>query len=162
MPFSYCTTKFAGLIAIVTAGLFITSALVPDPARADQVYKSVDAQGHVTYSDRPASAAAQKTDVAVQQADPKEAERLAKEHLLLKAEDAQRTQKETADSKIKAQQDAEKKRRCESARNHYNDLKSSNRIYTTTADGNREYYTDAQADVMRDDAKRAMDTACGP
>jgi Domain of unknown function (DUF4124) len=141
------------------AGLVVSSAMLP--ALADQVYKSVDAQGHVTYSDRPTTSGAQKTDVAVQPADPKEAERLARERMLLKAEDDQRTHKEAADNKTKTQQESTKKKLCESARTRYNDLKSSNRIYNLTPDGNREYYSDAQADAMRDEAKRAMEAACG-
>jgi hypothetical protein len=164
VPFPYCTVRFAGRAALVMAGVSIlaSAAGVTAPASADQIYKSVDAQGHVTYSDRSTTAGAQKTDVPVQRADPKEAERLAKERMLLKAEDDQRTRKEVADNKIKARLNAEKKRLCEMARNHYNDLKSANRIYTSTADGNREYYSDAQADAMRDEAKRAMDAACAP
>lgn len=131
------------------------------PALADQVYKSIDAQGHITYSDRPAAAGARKTDVIVQQGDPKEAQRLAKEHMLLKAEDDQRTRKTAADEQVKAKQSSEKKQLCDTARRHYNDMKDANRIYTVTADGNREYYSDAQADAMRTEAKRAMDAACG-
>jgi len=142
------------------AGLLLSSTALP--VLADQVYKSVDAQGHVTYSDRPTTAGAQKTDVAVQQADPKEAQRLAKERMLLKAEDDQRTRKTAAAEQVKAKQDGEKKQLCDNARMHYNNMKDANRIFTVTADGNREYYTDAQADAMRIDAKRAMDAACGP
>ncbi len=138
------------------AGLLLSSA-----ALSDQVYKSVDAQGHVTYSDRPTAAGAQKTDVVVQQADPREAQRLAKERMLLQAEDDQRTTKAAADEQAKAKQDSEKKQLCDNARRHYNDIKDANRLYSVSADGNREYYTDAQADVMRTEAKRAMDAACG-
>ncbi len=65
--------------------VLVASAIVS--AQADPIYKTVDAAGHVTYSDRPDSSAAKKTDVAVQQADPAEAERLAKERQLLRAED---------------------------------------------------------------------------
>ncbi len=151
MSISSYTPKFARPAAVVVAGLLLSS-----PAPADQVYKSVDAQGHVTYSDRP-SAGAQKTDVAVQQADPKEAQRLAKERMLLKAEDDQRTRKTAADEQAKAKQDGDKRKLCDNARRHYNDMKDANRIYTVTADG-----TDAQADAMRIEAKRAMDAACGP
>jgi hypothetical protein len=131
------------------------------PAAADQVYKSVDSQGHVIYSDRPTAAGAQKTEIAVQQADPKEAERLAKEHVLLKADDDQRTRKETEANRAKAAQDREKKQRCTNARSHYNSLISAGRLYQPGADGSRTYYTDAQADAMRAAAKRAMDDACG-
>ncbi len=141
------------------AGLILSCAALT--ALADQVYKSVDAQGHVTYSDRP-TAGAQKTDIVVQQADPKEAQRLAKERMLLQAEDDQRTRKTADDAQAKAKQDSAKKQLCDNARRHYNDIKDANRIYTVTADGNREYYTDAQADAMRTEAKRAMDAACGP
>jgi hypothetical protein len=135
--------------------------LLSSSALADQVYKSVDAQGHVTYSDRP-TAGAQKTDIVVQQADPKEAERLAKERMLLKAEDDQRARKNAGDEQARAKQNSEKKQLCDNARRHYNDIKDANRIYTVTADGNREFYTDAQADAMRTEAKRAMDAACAP
>ena len=141
------------------AGLLLSSTGLP--ALADQVYRSVDAQGHVTYSDRP-TAGAQKTDLVVQQADPKEARRLAKERMLLKAEDDQRTRKTADDEQTKAKQDSEKKHLCDNARRHYYDIKDANRIYTVTADGNREYYSDAQADAMRTEAKRTMDAACGP
>lgn len=142
------------------AGFLLSCTTLPVPA--DQVYKSVDAQGHVTYSDRPTTAGAQKTEIAVQQGDRKEAQRLAKERMLLKAEDDQRTSKTTADEQAKAKQNSEKKQLCDNARRHYDGLKDANRIYTVTADGNREYYTDAQADAMRTEAKRALDAACGP
>lgn len=141
------------------AGLLFTAAM--STSFADQVYRSVDAQGHVTYSDRPTAPGAKKTDIAVQQADQKEADRLARENQLLKADDTQRTQREAADSKAKAKQDADKKRLCESARNHYNDLKSANRIYTMNADGTRDYYSDEKADAMRQEAQRTMQAACG-
>ena len=141
------------------AGLLVVSTICP--ARADDIYKSVDAEGHVVYSDRPNSSAAQKADVAVQRADPKEAERLARQRMLLKAEDDQRRKQELADSKAKAQQESNKKVQCQNARNHYNVLKDSRRIFAPGADGNREYYTDAQADAVREEARRAMTAACG-
>ena len=160
MPISSYTARFAGRVAHVIGGLLLS--FIALPALTDQVYRSVDAQGHVTFSDRPTSAGAQKTDIAVQRADPKEAQRLAKERMLLKAEDDQRTTKAAANEQAKAKHDGEKKQLCENARRHYNDMKDASRIYTVTADGNREYYTDAQADAMRTEAKRAMDAACGP
>lgn len=159
MPISSYTARFAGRAAITMAGLLLSAT---PPTLADQVYKSVDAQGHVTYSDRPTTAGAQKTDVAVQQGDPKEAQRLAKARMLLQAEDDQRTRKTSHDEQAKMKQDSAKKQLCDNARRHYTDTKDANRLYTVTADGNREYYTDAQADAMRTEAKRAMDAACGP
>jgi hypothetical protein len=139
--------------------LFAVPALLT--AAADEIYKSVDAQGHVSYSDRPNTAGAQKTEVAVQQADANEAARLAKERMLLKAEDEQRRKQETVEGHAKEQQDATRKAQCKNAREHFNFLKSVNRLYTPGSDGNREYYTDAQLEAMRAEAKRTMNAACG-
>ncbi len=159
VPFLGYTVKFAGRAATAVAGLLIASVILP--VQADEIYKSVDAQGNVVYSDRPTTIGAKKAAVAVQQADPHEADRLAKERLLLKAEDDQRTRTETRDNQIKAQQDARKKQACDAARQHYNDLNAANRLYKSDANGNREFYTDAQADALRNEAKRKMDAACG-
>lgn len=127
----------------------------------DQVYKYVDAQGHVTYSDRPNTAGAQKTEVTVQQADPHEAARLAKENQLLKAADDQRKKQQTTDDRAKAQQDRDKAARCQTARDHYNTIKDNGRLYTRDADGNKVYYNDAEADAKREAARQVMTTACG-
>jgi hypothetical protein len=129
--------------------------------RADQVYRSVDAQGHVTYSDRPTSAAAQKTDVAVQQADPAEAVRLAKERQLLKAEDDLRKKQQASDTRSKAQQDHDKQVKCQVARDTYNNLKDAGRLFKRDADGNRVFLSDSEADAQREAARQVMTAACG-
>ena len=147
-----------GWAAVMTAGLLF--AAVSHPARADQVYKSVDAQGHVTYSDRPDSAAAKKTDVTFQQADPNEAARLAKENQVLSAEDEQRKKQQLAADKNKAQQDKDKQARCQAARDHYNAIKEG-RLYKRDSDGNRQFMSDSEADAQRETARQVMNTACG-
>ena len=55
--------------------------------QAQEVYKSVDAAGHVVYSDRGATKGAPKTSLHVDQPDPAEVARLAHEQELLKADD---------------------------------------------------------------------------
>jgi hypothetical protein len=147
-----------GWAAAVTAGLLF--AAVSHPARADQVYKSVDAQGHVTYSDRPNAAGAQKTDVTYQQADPKEAARLAKEHQVLNAEDDQRKKQQFTTDKNKAQQDKDRQARCQAAKDHYNSIKDG-RLYKRDSDGNRQFMSDSEADAQRETARQVMNTACG-
>jgi hypothetical protein len=151
--------RLAGRAAVTLAGLLVGSALFP--AAADEIYKSVDAQGHVVYSDRPNSAAAKKTEIAVQQADPNEAARLAKERLLLQADDDQRKKQQATESRAKAQEDAARKDACKKARDRYNFLRDTGRLFTQDAEGNRSYYTDAQLEQMRADAQRTMNTACG-
>jgi hypothetical protein len=152
------TARLTGRAATLVAGSLLAFALA---GHTDQVYKYVDAQGHVTYSDRPNTAGAQKTDITVQQADPHEAARLAKEHQLLKAEDDQRKKQQANDDHTKAQQDRDKAARCQSARDHYNAIKDNGRLYTHDADGNRIYYDDAEADAKREAARQVMTTACG-
>jgi regulator of protease activity HflC (stomatin/prohibitin superfamily) len=147
-----------GWAAVITAGLLI--AAVANPALADQIYKSVDAQGHVTYSDRPNAAGAQKTDVTVQQADPAEAARLAKERQVLNAEDDQRKKQTLVADKNKAQQDKDKQARCQAAKDHYNSIKDG-RLYKRDSEGNRQFMSDSEADAQRETARQVMNTACG-
>jgi hypothetical protein len=147
-----------GWAAVVTAELLFAAVL--SPAQADQVYKSVDAQGHVTYSDRPNATGAQKTDVVYQQADPKEAARLAKEHQVLNAEDDQRKKQDLAADKAKAQQDKDRQARCQAAKDRYNSIKEG-RLYKRDADGNRQFMSDPEADAQRETARQVMNTACG-
>ena len=70
----------------------------------DEVYKTVDASGHVVYSDHPTSSAAQKVDVQVTQPDAAEAARLGKQRALEDAEFAQRSKQEAADASKQAAQ----------------------------------------------------------
>jgi hypothetical protein len=130
-------------------------------AGADQLYKSVDAQGHVTYSDRPITPKAQKTEVTVQQGDAAEAARLAKENQVLKAEDEQRKKQQTNNDKVKAQQDQLKQAKCQTAKDNYYRLKDAGRIYQRDTDGNRVYYDDSAADAKREEARQLMTIACG-
>jgi hypothetical protein len=131
------------------------------PGTAQEVYKSVDADGHVTYSDRGNTKNAPKTSLKVEQGDPAEAARLAKEQQLLKAEDAQRTRQDAEDARNKAAADRQHETACTNARNSFNRLKDSNRLFKVEADGSRSYYSDEEADALRAQAQRAMTAACG-
>jgi len=43
----------------------------------------------------------------------------------------------------------------------YFHLKDTGRLYRRNADGNRVYYSDEEADALREQARRAMTAACG-
>ncbi len=131
------------------------------PLHAQEVYKSVDADGHVVYSDRATTKTAPKTAVHVDEPEHAEVARLAKEQELLKAEDLQRQKQEALDAKNKAQTDQRKQTACQNARNYYFRLKDAGRLYQHDADGNKVYYSDADADSTREQARRAMTSACG-
>ena len=134
------------------------------PIPAHDVYKSVDAQGHVVYSDRPDTSTAQKSVVRVDQPNLTEAARIAKEQEILKAEEIQRTRQQSAEDAKKAQTEhAEEaaQARCENARNHYYSLKDARRVVERDADGNRIFLSDEEGDAKREEARQAMTTACG-
>jgi len=142
---------------ILSAALLVSLRV----AGADEVYKSVDAQGHVVYSDRATTSTAQKSVVRVIQPDAAEAARAAKETSILQAEENQRKKLETQLSREKSQQDQEKQRLCENARNRYFSVKDANLLYKLDAQGNRVFYTDAEADARKEQAHQAMLSACG-
>ena len=143
----------------IVAGLVLLT-FAPSLSRAGEIYKSVDAQGHVVYSDRADTAAAQKTSVAVEAADPKEAARIAKEQAILQAAETQRNRQKLVDDAKKAQQDQVKQAQCDRAREHYYSVKDARRIYDRDADGNRVYLSDPDADAKREEARQAMAAAC--
>jgi Domain of unknown function (DUF4124) len=147
--------------ALLPALMLLTLMFPRGPLDAGEVYKSVDAQGHVVYSDRPDTAAAEKSVVHVDQANPQQAARNAKEQAILDAEEAQRKQQQAKDDAKKAVQDHNRQAQCENARNRYDALKNARRIYNLDADGNRVFDNDADADAKREEARAAMVTACG-
>jgi hypothetical protein len=104
---------------------------------------------------------AQKSVVHVIPGDPAEAARAARDTSLFKAEDNQRRREQDMDSRNKAQQDHDKQVACEKARNRYNSLKDANVLYRLDAQGNRVFYTDAEADARKEQAHQAMIAACG-
>jgi len=153
---------FATLCACSLLALPVLTG-IPRAAPAQEVYKTVDAEGHVVYSDRGGSKGAPKTAVHVDPPDAANAARLAKEQQLLDADEQQRKVDQVREDKDKAQQEAkahQRQQRCQNAKDRYFAMKDATRLYTRDADGNRVYYSDEDADKKRDEAKRAMDSAC--
>jgi isoleucyl-tRNA synthetase len=142
--------------------IVLLALLAPLPCSlADEVYKSVDAEGHVVYSDRAPTAKAQKTVVHVTEGNSAEAARAAKETSILQTEDALRKRREATENHQKAYLEHEKQALCQRARDHYNSIKDTGRLYKLDAQGNRVYYTDAEADARREQWRQTMVTACG-
>jgi hypothetical protein len=144
----------------IVLGALVLLACPACPPRANEVYKTVDAQGHVVYSDR-ADTSAQKSSVRVDPPNPTEAARLAKEQEILKAEEIQRNRQKSVDDAKKAQAELAAQVQCDNARNHYYAIKDARRVYQRDADGNRVFYSDQDADAKREEARQAMTTACG-
>jgi hypothetical protein len=151
--------RFSALpVCLISA---LAGLAAPPGTRSDDVYKTVDASGHVVYSDRPTSPKAEKLTLPVQQADPSEAARLSKQHALEDADYAQRSRQEADQQSRQEEKSSQDAARCSAARYRYFSVKDLRRIFRLDADGNRVFYSDEEADAMRAAAKQAMDQACG-
>jgi hypothetical protein len=134
--------------------------LAPYLGVAAEVYKSVDANGRVVYSDHP-DPAAQRLDVRVDEPQAADVARIAKEQKVLKIEDSERKRLAVIEDKKKAQQEHDQQLRCEKARTRYYSLKDARRVYGRDGEGNRVYYSDQEADAQRAAAQQTMQTECG-
>jgi hypothetical protein len=150
----------SGTRSTLTVAL-LALACAATPLAAQDVYKSVDTQGHTVYSDRGVTKSAAKTTLHVDEPDPAEAARLAHEQELLRADDLARSHQEAMDNKTRATQQKKKQAACDSTRNRYYQMKDSARLYQRDTDGNRVYYSEADADALREKARQAMLAACG-
>lgn len=156
-PAKRCTASIVGVPGAVMALILVSYV----PLRAGEIYRYVDADGHVVYSDRAPTKAAPKTVVKVDQPNPSDVARLARESEIQKAEELQRNQKKAADEQRKAQQDHDQQVRCQTARDRYYSLKEARVLYDRDAEGNRVYLSDPDADARREEARGAMNAACG-
>jgi len=140
-----------------------TAVLLGSGALAGDVYKTVDAQGHITYSDHPISSTSQAVAIQVPAANPAEAARMAREQALQTADaaqEAQQAQKSAAEQQKKSAEEAAQKQRCDSARNRYFLFAAGGRLLKTDEQGNRVYYTDDEIAAEVVASKAAMDSAC--
>ena len=147
------------LITLLALGL-----LAVTNSQAD-VYRYIDKNGQVQYTDKPellpaellAKLKSQRTDNSAI------ADRVAAD---LKARDTAAKIEETA-TKAKADKQkaieataADKADRCIQARGRYESLANSSRVYSVDAKGERVYMDDKQIEQSRTAAKQQMDTWC--
>lgn len=137
--------------------------LVTASAQAD-VYKYVDPQGRVQYTDKPLTLPAQRLNVRSQKTDTvalgerAEAERK-------RQEDADKARKESSGQKADQHAATEltakdKAERCTKARERYDNYTNSQRLYESLPNGERRYLSDAELDAARASAKVSMDELC--
>ena len=158
MRYSRTTPAFGTQVALLALACL---AGAPCLLRANDVYKSIDSEGHVVYSDRATTSTAQKTTVFVDSPNPVEVARNAQEQEILKAEEIERKKQQAMDDQRKARADHDSQVRCADARARYFSMKAARRIYSLDADGNRVYYTDTEGDAKREEARQAAAAACG-
>lgn len=162
-------------IAALIMSLVIAAAAAT-AARAD-VYRSVDAQGHVQYSDTPTPGAelvrVQRgglTGTSSLNSAPTPASSAAPGERTQPAAPAPASNAISAQADIDkqnaqkaVQQDVEQTRadQCKKATDDYQASLAARRIYRTGPNGERDYLTDDEAEQQRVTLRQAMQSACG-
>jgi hypothetical protein len=142
-------------------------ALAPLTAALADVYRSVDAQGHVLYSDTPSPGAqlvrvtSNSQHFGAQSSTPASTPRAAAPPPP-KSYDTVRDQLARDDATRAVQNDLSQTRadQCKKAQDQYQQALRARRIYNQDANGERQYLSDADAEQARVNTKLAMDEAC--
>lgn len=145
----------------VLLGLMTVSVTV-----SADVYRWVDSQGRVQYSDRPSAEGAERLAVVSRRSDPAviaQRNEAAREQYQQSAADSAQRRRDTATAQA-VRQDVAKSReeQCKEAKERYRLAVESQKLYRVGKDGERQYLTSAEIDEARMNARRAMDEACGP
>lgn len=151
----------SGLPVLVLAGIFATVAA----AQEASVYRWVDAQGVVHFSDQPAAdSSAEELPIRYRKTDrgALQARQKAKQELEAAGEIRENQQ---SDADAAAEQDrqkvlAERETNCKSARERVAKYNNALRLYRPGPNGERVYLTNEELDVERADAKRTVDQWC--
>lgn len=134
-------------------------------AAAGEIYVTRDAKGNPVYTDTPQSIPAEKLNVRSSSTDPDEVRaRYSEQMKRYTAEDRDEAQTAaaTAESRKAAALSAEDRaKRCTEARQRYDAVMQSHRIFEQSPDGERRYLESAEIDAVRADAKKVMDEFCG-
>jgi hypothetical protein len=152
---------FTGLIVILAAAFGSALTLIAAPSlAADSIYKSVDAEGRVTYSDHPLSTASQVVSVNVRPPDRNEARRVSKEQAIFTSIEAQSERQQSLKNKQKEDARRKREQRCTQAKTRVAELHEYGRVYRRDEQGNRVYYSDAELAGLRSEAKKVAEDSC--
>jgi hypothetical protein len=162
LHFAGARPTIARLTQSAIAALLLNSSVAS--AGDTQIYKTVDAQGNIVYTDQPPSAKSPKSSVKYHEPSPEDLARVEQQRKAADVAESERVQQTAASNLAHAQQEQaqkEKQARCDIARNYYNNLRDANRVYQLDGQGNRVYLADAEADAKRTAARKTMEAACG-
>jgi hypothetical protein len=135
----------------------LAAALLPAVAPAADVYRSVDAQGHVRYSDTP-SPGAQLISVNTAPSDDSTAAAAATGS---QASDAdEQIARQRAQRTVEQAEAQKRSEECKQAQANYQRSMQARRLYQTGADGQRQYLSDAEADKIRTNQLLQMQDLC--
>ncbi|MEJ2160585.1 MAG: DUF4124 domain-containing protein [Chromatiales bacterium] len=149
-------------IAGITSALF--AAVITSAAMAESVYRGLDEEGQVVYSDRPLAGYEEvfELDVMHSSADAirqrrDNEERLAKAAGIRKAHEAE----EAAEAaNTQASREQARAKNCAAAKARSEKYNTHRRLYKENADGEREYLSGEELDAARAEAARTADEWC--
>jgi hypothetical protein len=143
----------------------LAALLLAGTAWAGDVYVTRDAQGNPVYTDTPYAIPAQKLGIRSSSTDPAEVQaRYEEEMKRSAAEDAARAKSAaaaTAASQARELTAEDRAKRCMQAREHYQAISGSFRVYEEGPGGERRYLSSEEIDKGRIEAKQLMDEFCG-
>lgn len=159
-----------GWIQLIGIGVLVFGASTL--AAAGDMYRWVDAQGQVHYSDEPPPAGAKDVKlIRSKGVDPSEqqeaddSEEASTEPSYAEQQAAfEERQARKAEEQAKAEEEkraaAERKKNCDAARSNYNTVTSGGRVMRINADGEREYLSDDELKQQAAEAKKSVDEWC--
>lgn len=150
---------------MATRILWMAMLLTMSAAASAEVYRWVDGQGRVYYSDRPAENA-QLVTIASRRTNREAVAARTQTAGAQRAQVAERDAQQRADQATAnaVQQDVNKSReqQCKEAQERYKTAIESQRLYRVGKDGERQYLTDAELTEARVNSRRAVDELCKP
>jgi hypothetical protein len=140
--------------------MMVAIALAVAPAAMAQLYKSVDKDGRVIYTDQPPSTDAKVLNIPKSVTD---APSPSKSYVAQDKEN-EKKKKDAADKAAKAGDPAKKAQedqaRCAQARSAYQMYADGGRIFKNNEKGERVFLSDAEIESERARSRREMDEAC--
>lgn len=135
-------------------------ALASMAVAANEVYRTVERDGTITYSDRPLSPSSQLVSVATMPADPERAE--AEAEARRDGETARRQQAAESEqlNEARTEQAEIRAAACRDARQRVEVYERSPRIYEPLPDGGRRYLSDEEMARARVAARQAVTDLC--
>jgi catalase len=145
--------------------LLLTQAFLLDVS-AQNVYKMIDEQGTVIYTDRPPANMPVETvaglDIARTDADgiSNQNEESRKQAAADKAAAQMRATQNAEEAGMKAAVSETRKVNCEEAQKQVTKYSEARRLYRDVGDGEREYLSDAEVDAERSKSVRSVNEWC--
>jgi hypothetical protein len=149
--------------AIQIAGL-ITTLVVSGLATADNVYKSVDEDGNVAFSDRPDADWEETVELSISHTNPDQIKQENKADAEMATAIGIRVAGEAEGAAEQANRQAklaqQRATQCEAAQKRSEKYNTHRRLYKELPNGEREYLNDDELDTARVDAARSVDELC--